>query len=133
MLTQERDFVSRPRTPRKYSALSFLEMSDLFLYDHQAAVINQQLPPRGRAGNPSLSLNSILMRPQSPSWLPRMFIDNSPAALRRFLSPVSVSKCTGYCQKMKPEEEEAAHVVRIIWSWLIYLPTLSLGFTVSVP
>ncbi|KAG2096205.1 hypothetical protein BD769DRAFT_1515776 [Suillus cothurnatus] len=53
------------------------------------------------------------MRPQSPSWLPRMFIDNSPAALRRFLSPVSVSKCTGYCQKMKPEEEEAAHVVSL--------------------
>lgn len=88
-----RDFVSRPRT---------------------LPVVNQQPRPRGRAGNPSLTLNSIIMRPQSPSqWLPRMFIDNSPAVLRRFLSPVSSFKCTGNCQKMKPEEQEAAHVVSL--------------------
>jgi hypothetical protein len=90
------DFVSRPRTHR-----------------HQSA-INQQPRPRGRAGNPSLTLNSILMRPQSPSsWLPRMFIDNSPSALRRVLSPVSWFKCTGDCHKMKPEEQEVAHVVSL--------------------
>ncbi|KAG1862801.1 peptidase C14, caspase domain-containing protein [Suillus subalutaceus] len=84
-------FVSRPRT----------------------LLVNQQPLPRGRAGNPSLTLNSILMRPQSPSWIPRMFIDNSPAALRRVLSPVSLFKCTGDCQNMKPEEQEAAHVVSL--------------------
>lgn len=87
------DFVSRPRT---------------------LPGTNQQPRPRGRAGNPSLTLNSILMRPQSPSsWLPRMFIDNSPSALRRVLSPVSWFKCTGDCQKMDPEEQEAAHVVSL--------------------
>ncbi|KIK46968.1 hypothetical protein CY34DRAFT_330498 [Suillus luteus UH-Slu-Lm8-n1] len=54
------------------------------------------------------------MRHQSPSsWLPRMFIENSPSALRRVLSPVSWFKCTGDCQKMKPEEQEAAHVVSL--------------------
>ncbi|KAG1763489.1 caspase domain-containing protein [Suillus occidentalis] len=75
---------------------------------------NQQHRPRGRAGNPSLTLNSILMRPQSPSsWLPRMFIDNSPSALRRVLSPVSWFKCTGDCHKMEPEEQKAAHVVSL--------------------
>lgn len=84
------DFMSKPRT------------------------LPQQPLPRGRAGNPSLTLNSILMRPQSPSsWLPRMFIDNSPSAVRRVLSPVSWFKCTGDCQKMKPEEQEAAHVVSL--------------------
>lgn len=86
------DFMSRPRT----------------------LPVNQQPPPRGRAGNPSLTLNSILMRPQSPSsWLPRMFIDSSPSALHRVLSPVSWFTCTGDCRKMKQEEHEAAHVVSL--------------------
>lgn len=87
------DFVSRPRTLPANS---------------------QQPLSRGRAGNPSLTLNSILMRPQSPnSWLPRMFIENSPSALRRVLSPVSWFKCTGDCQKMTAEEQKAAHVVSL--------------------
>jgi len=86
------DFVSRPRT---------------------LPVLNQQ-PPRGRAGNPSLTLNSILMRPQSPSsWLSRMFVENSPSALQRVLSPDSWFKCKGDCQKMKLEEQKAAHVVSL--------------------
>lgn len=77
-------------------------------------VVDQQPIPRGRAGNPSLTLNSIFMRPQSPnSWLPRMFIDNSPSVLRRVLSPVSFFKCTGDCRKMKLVEQEAAHVVSL--------------------
>ncbi|KAG1826614.1 caspase domain-containing protein [Suillus variegatus] len=47
------------------------------------------------------------------SWLPRMFIENSPSALRRVLSPVSWFKCTGDCQKMTVEEQKAAHVVSL--------------------
>lgn len=77
-------------------------------------VIDQQPLPRGRAGNPSLTLNSIFTQPQSPSsWLPDMFNDNSPSAFRRVLSPVSLFKCTGDCHKMKTEEQEAAHVVSL--------------------
>jgi hypothetical protein len=124
--------VSKPRTHRKCSVLSFLETSDSFVCYHQSAVLNQQ-PPRGRAGNPSLTLNSILMRPQSPSsWLSRMFVDDSPSALRRVLSPDSWFKCKGDCQKMKLEEQKAAHVVRMIWSWFIYLRATPLGFIVGV-
>ncbi|KAG2154243.1 peptidase C14, caspase domain-containing protein [Suillus bovinus] len=87
------DFVSRPRT---------------------LPINNQQPIPRGRTGNPSLTLNSILVRPQSPSsWLPRMFIDNSPSPLLRVLSPVSLFKCSGDCRKLDPEEQEVAHVVSL--------------------
>ncbi|KAG0697595.1 caspase domain-containing protein [Suillus ampliporus] len=76
---------------------------------------SQPLPPRGRAGNPSLTLNSVFIRPQSPthSWLSHMFVDTSPSPLRRVLSPVSWFKCTGDCQKMKPEEQEEAYVVSL--------------------
>ncbi|KAG1753598.1 peptidase C14, caspase domain-containing protein [Suillus paluster] len=75
----------------------------------------RQPPPRGRAGNPSLTLNSVFIQPQSPtpSWLPRMFISTSPSALRRVLSPDSWFKCTGDCEKMKPEEQKEAHVVSL--------------------
>jgi len=74
---------------------------------------DQQPPPRGRTGNPSLTLNSVLIRPHSPtSWLPHMFVDSPPSALRRVLSPDSwINKCTGNCPK--PEEQQEAHVVSL--------------------
>ncbi|KAG2136673.1 caspase domain-containing protein [Suillus clintonianus] len=100
--TQRRSLTGRFRLPDFVPRLRTLPSS------------SQQPLPRGRAGNPSLSLNSVLMRPQSPnSWLPRMFIENSPSALRRVLSPVSWVKCTGDCQKMEPEDQTAAHVVSL--------------------
>ncbi|KAG1729758.1 peptidase C14, caspase domain-containing protein [Suillus lakei] len=77
---------------------------------------SSQQPTRGRAGNPSLTSNSVLIRPQSlDSWLPRMFFDSSPPTPRRVLSPVSWLKhqCTGDCQKMKPEEQQEALVVSL--------------------
>ncbi|OAX36776.1 hypothetical protein K503DRAFT_279173 [Rhizopogon vinicolor AM-OR11-026] len=63
--------------------------------------------------NPSLTLNSVLIRPHSPtSWLPHMFVDSPPSALRRVLSPDSwINKCTGNCPK--PEEQQEAHVVSL--------------------
>jgi len=82
--------------------------------DHQSAT-GRQPPPCGCTEKPSLTLNSVLIRPHSQtSWFSRTSVDSPPSVLHQVLSPVSwIKHCTGNCQKSKPEEQQEAHVVSL--------------------